>query len=354
MKKRKVCFIVNVDWFYISHRKELVKNLSNHYSIDVIAGNSGLDNENILKFNIRRRIPTIKGLLEIRRLLKNYDHSTIFVVVSPIMIFLFKLFFSRNRIVIYNFSGLGFLRKFPLFIRIIYLRVVAFQYSKYNHSYIVQNSDDYNFFSKNLKNIKCKLKLIPGSGYKRMSVNKNTFKEINLGFVGRITKDKGVLTLLKAVNKLKEKGCKINLLIWGKIDYEGTHGFSKSELNYLKLCQEVFQGESDCKDVIFSSFNIFCLPSNGEGLSKSAIEACSYSKPLLLSDVPGNRDMIDGNGFLFNYDDIDDLQNKLLRLVSLSKTDLENFGKRSNMLFLEKWSLEKIKFEWISLLSKIH
>ena len=92
------------------------------------------------------------------------------------------------------------------------------------------------------------------------------------------------------------------------------------------------------------------LPTKELKSSQQNFSKTDYSKVLELKKFLANNNFQE----VINYSFIDDdLQNKLLRLLSLSKTDLENFGKRSNMLFLEKWSLEKIKFEWISLLSKI-
>ena len=107
------------------------------------------------------------------------------------------------------------------------------------------------------------------------------------------------------------------------------------------------------KKLIFESFDVFCLPSNGEGLSKAAIEASSYHKPLLLSNVVGNRDMIDENGYLFEFGNVNDLSEKILKLYSLSEFQLKKTGNRSKELFDEKWSFKIISKDWCNLLKNI-
>jgi glycosyltransferase involved in cell wall biosynthesis len=351
---RKICFIVNVDWFYLSHRSDLVKSLSKKFSIDVIAGDSGAFTPNIFKFKVFKRIPTFGGLLRLRSLIRNHDSKTLFVVVSPVMIIIFKIFFSNNRNIIYNFSGLGFIRKLSKLGKLIFLKIITSRFLNSNEYFVVQNSDDYKLFSNEQNFDQSKLYLIPGSGFHNLKThnNKNN-NNLTIGFVGRISKDKGVLTLIKSVNNLICRGFKINLVIWGAIDYEGSHNFSSDEISFLQQNKKYLKGVSKNKELIFESFDVFCLPSNGEGLSKAAIEASSYHKPLLLSNVVGNRDMIDENGYLFEFGNVNDLSEKILILNSLSEFQFKKTGNKSKELFDQKWSFKRISNDWYNLLKNI-
>jgi glycosyltransferase involved in cell wall biosynthesis len=111
-------------------------------------------------------------------------------------------------------------------------------------------------------------------------------------------------------------------------------------------------GFSKDKREIFSSFNWFCLPSNGEGLSKAAIEASSFGLPLLLSNVQGNRDMIKDNGFLFEYGDVENLKRVLVDISNLSKEEVQNMSETSKSMFEVNWTLESVYNKWKQLLVK--
>ena len=267
------------------------------------------------------------------------------------------LFFKRVN-AIYNFSGLGQLRRLSKGKRDFIFSLFKLVPSKGRRIIIVQNTDDLEYLKKKLTNKdRFRLELIPGSGFSRRLVDK---KEENwghrdggivIGYVGRINKDKGVLNLIRAVNELRGKGCNLNLKVWGRIDEKGRHGFSETELRYLQSNGDFLLGYETNPDVIYNSFDWFCLPSNGEGLSKAAIEAASYSKPLILSNVEGNRDMISENGYLFNYDDLIDLKRTILMAYRLEYSDYVKFSKRSLNLFEERWTLNAISKQWINIIN---
>jgi glycosyltransferase involved in cell wall biosynthesis len=353
MVKNKICFIVNVDWFFDSHRRPLKQKLENYYKCDVIAGNTSFPLEyEIQKFDVSSRIPTIKGLLQLRKILNGYNEDTNFIVVSPIMIFIIHFFFPKLRKVHYNFSGLGFLRSKSEALQLFLFRAVAIYPINGFRSIVVQNSDDLIFMQRVFqKYVKFSVSLIPGSGFENSDdVMIQKTGTLRLGFVGRVRKDKGVLDLIEAVNTLKNENFQIELNIWGKLDDASRHGFSKSELQLLSENRQYFRGESKNKHEIFKSFDWFCLPSNGEGVSKAAIEAASYKKPLLLSNTPGNRDMVDNNGYLHSFSNINDLKEKIKFIESLELSEYRKLAKRSHELYIENWTLQAISNNWLNLL----
>lgn len=351
--KSKICFLVNVDWFFDSHRRPLQQKLENNYECDIIAGNTDFPLEyEIKKIEVSSRIPTLKGLFQLRKILNEYNEDTNFIVVSPIMIFIVHFFFPKLRKVHYNFSGLGFLRSKPNSLQLLLFKTFSIYPINGFRSIVVQNSDDLIFMQRVFqKNKKFIVSLIPGSGFENsydIEIKKNDI--LRLGFVGRVRKDKGILDLIEAVNILKSENYQLELHIWGKLDDASRHGFSNSELQVLSKNSEYFCGESKDKHEIFTSFDWFCLPSNGEGVSKAAIEAASYKKPLLLSNTPGNRDMIDNNGYLYSFSNINDLKEKIKLINSIDLIEYSKFAKRSHELFIEKWTIQSISKNWLNLL----
>lgn len=352
----RAVFIVNVDWFFDSHRRPLQKLLNKEHEIEVIAGNSGLITDyKMSRFEVYSRIPTLRGLYQLYGHVKKLEKSDILIVVTPLMIFLCHVLFLRRRNIIYNFSGLGFLRSQPMIIRHLFLKLLKFSPRRYERIFVVQNSDDSKYLSTVFKGSRnAIIKLIPGSGYEESEYRCRNIKTegVVIGYVGRIRKDKGVLDLLKAISIVQSEGLNISVKIWGKLDDSSRHGFTPRELTELYKFNNCMCGFSEDKIKIFNSFNWFCLASNGEGLSKAAIEASSFGLPLLLSDVEGNRDMVMGNGFLFDYGDVNSITNALRKVTNLSKSETEIMSKKSRQMFEKYWTLKSIYGRWNELLKR--
>ena len=353
---KKICFIVNVDWFFHSHRKPLEQRLSLTYETSVIAGYSGIRTDyEIDTFDVNSRVPTLRGINQLYRKVKMLDRDTFLVVVSPVMIILCHFLLRTRRRVIYNFSGLGFLRSKSAIVRNLIMWSLRTYPVSGKRVFVVQNSDDYEYLAQLFGNKhNFHLELIAGSGYDQLNntLDLPKYEEVTLGYVGRLRKDKGVLDLLRIVSELRKLDHRINLNVWGELDDESRHGFSKAELNELRSYQRFLRGFSTNKVEIFSSFNWFCLPSNGEGLSKAAIEASSFGLPLILSNVQGNRDMIEGNGFLFEYGNADSLKEVLYYILMLSPGEYKIMSKTSKKKFEENWTMDSVFNKWKEILVK--
>ena len=85
-----------------------------------------------------------------------------------------------------------------------------------------------------------------------------------------------------------------------------------------------------CKNVfeLLKASDIFCFPSLREGLPSSLIEAMACEKPVLASDVRGNRDLIENGigGFLYEPLDAKGFSEGIARL-SENKSLCEQMGK---------------------------
>jgi glycosyltransferase involved in cell wall biosynthesis len=62
---------------------------------------------------------------------------------------------------------------------------------------------------------------------------------------------------------------------------------------------------------LFSNAGVYVLPSDLEGLSISLLEAMSYARCCLVSDIPENVEVIGDAGLTFRVGDVDDLRDKL-------------------------------------------
>lgn len=123
-------------------------------------------------------------------------------------------------------------------------------------------------------------------------------EEIIIGTVARLSPDKGVIYLLKALALLKSKYNNLHLVIAG-------NGAQKEILEQLtdtlELHQNVtFVGYLDRLGDLINLFDIFVLPSLQEAFSLATLEAMALAKPIVATTVGGFREQVqDGiSGFL--------------------------------------------------------
>lgn len=112
--------------------------------------------------------------------------------------------------------------------------------------------------------------------YKKIPIKELKFKEtIEIGYIGALTKRKGISILIEFANRLVEmniKNFKINL-IGGHTDYDW-----KEKINELKIDKYfVFHGILDSKnvDLLLNEFDLYIQPSFSEGLPRATIEVMS-------------------------------------------------------------------------------
>jgi len=76
-------------------------------------------------------------------------------------------------------------------------------------------------------------------------------------------------------------------------------------------------GPTNAPDTYFKSAAVYVSPSHYEGTSLALLEAMSWQMPIVVSDVPGNQDIIrhEATGLLYPLYDIDALASCIIRLL---------------------------------------
>lgn len=166
--------------------------------------------------------------------------------------------------------------------------------------------------------------------------NKNKYRkeirkclEINLnnfvyGYVGRITKDKGINELLVAYRKILDKHNDINLIIVGGDKNDGT--IDNDLFNWATNQGSIkFIKNTNYVEKYLSCMDVFVMPSYREGFGMSIIEAEAMDVPVIVSRIPGPIDAIieDVTGFFVEKKNIIDLFNKMEKMY-LNKAFIVN------------------------------
>lgn len=109
------------------------------------------------------------------------------------------------------------------------------------------------------------------------------------GFVGRITKDKGVNEILEAFLS-SQAGAKL-LLVGAE---EGLDTLEQQLLQKAKSHPDViFQGSVTDVERYFAAIDVLLLPSYREGFGNVIIEAAAMGTPAIVSNIPGPIDAVD-------------------------------------------------------------
>lgn len=172
--------------------------------------------------------------------------------------------------------------------------------------------------------------------------------------VGRIESQKNIPRLIQAVRNVREKGLQVSVDWYGK-------GYDTYD-DCVRLIQEY--GLNDCFRFLppyhpivekYHSADIFVLPSLYEGFPNVLCEAMSCGLPVLCSNVCDNPTIMqDGNnGFLFNPSDVDDITEKMLRIIQLPFETRMEMGKVSRELALQKFSSESFVNKYIQVFNSI-
>jgi len=183
-----------------------------------------------------------------------------------------------------------------------------------------------------------------------------------VGMCSRLGKDKGHLTLLKAVSRLKNRYSDLWILIVGENLFEADNDVPK----YLKMKarefgiaeKTVFTGFR--KDVyrLYAGMDIFVLGTNAEPCGRVIFEAMAMAKPVLGTNNGGTPEIvIDGQtGLLFNYGDSKELSLKIDFLLS-NKTILKRMGNAGRKRVKEKFTIDenvrKTQNEYFDLLQRM-
>lgn len=150
---------------------------------------------------------------------------------------------------------------------------------------------------------------------------------INILFVGRLMKDKGVIELFRAAKILDEKGyrnVKFQVIGFCEDDF-------KKQLESLDLSPNIEMcGYQENVMPYIANAHAVVLPSYHEGMSNSLLEAASCGRPLIASDIPGCREIIDNyqTGILCEPKDVDSLVSALVHFIELPHEEKRQMGIR--------------------------
>lgn len=175
--------------------------------------------------------------------------------------------------------------------------------------------------------------------------------------IARMLYDKGVLEFVEAASRIVATDSSVQFWLLGPLDAQIPSAISAEQLKkwerrgivrYLGVTDDVrpFICKSDC--VVLPSYL-------REGMPRVLLEAASMQKPIITTDVPGCRQIVqDGvNGFLVKPRDPESLANAMRRMVGLPEEKRVEMGKRGRELVLSEFSNEKVMTKFLNVIEEV-
>ena len=169
-----------------------------------------------------------------------------------------------------------------------------------------------------------------------------------IGAAGRLVPVKGHIYLLQAFARIAGKHADAALAIIGE-GKERPH--LEAEIARLGLHGRVhLPGFRAGAKQYVRAFDIWSMPSLSEGLGLALLEGMNGHLPVIASDIPAMRPLIEGAGGLaVPPTDVSALAEALDCYLSLSPVDLEEKGEMAYAYLCKNHAIEKYRSEYLSL-----
>jgi glycosyltransferase involved in cell wall biosynthesis len=361
---KRLLFVVNVDWFFISHRLPIaIQAMKEGFEVHLICAittRAGYLRElgifvHPLSFSrsgksVSNEVVTV---IKLYRLIKQIKPDLLHLItIKPVLYGGIIARLAKIPRVVSAISGLGLLfvqrasfsaKLFRSAILVLYRLAMGHA----NQRVIFQNPTDMKVLVDSGGVDKKKVRMIRGSG-----VNLNDYPMMLesgevpvIVMASRLLRDKGVVEFIEAATILKDKGVNAHFQLVGETDSENPESVTKEQVDVWQQ-----DGVVEClgyrTDIahIFSQAHIVTLPSYyGEGLPKVLIEAAACGRAVITTDMPGCRDAIEPNvsGMLVTARDSHALAEMIEYLIEDNNLR-KKMGKAGRALAEREFSIDKV------------
>lgn len=355
-KKGKLFIVVNVDWFFLSHRKDVALRAQEAgWDVTIVTADTGkLKDINAIGLktinlpmsrsgmNIVEELKTLNWL---RKLYKRERPDVVHHVgMKTILWGTLAAKFSGVRGVVNAISGLGgfFAEDNKGLLAKVMPMVLRFSHNRPNLLCIFQNDDDWGLYVKHGIIRHEQGRFIKGSGVDLTQFNYTPEAEdgtVNVILTARMIVEKGIYLLTEAAERLRKKyEGKVEFWLVGMIDdHPGAPTKEELESHCDGKYIQWLGYRTDVKELLKKS-HVMAFPSYYmEGLPKSLIEADAIGRPVITTNSVGCKEtVVNGeNGFLIAPKDVDALTEKLDLLLG-DKELRRKMGKASRA-YAEKY-----------------
>lgn len=176
---------------------------------------------------------------------------------------------------------------------------------------------------------------LPGSGVDLARFVPMTEKEGEVGpftflLIGRLLWDKGLGEFAEAARKIKGEVSNVRFQLVGFLDTANRTAVSQQDVDrWVEAGILEYLGSADDVRPYIRAADCVVLPSYREGLPRVLLEAAAMAKPVIATDVPGCRHVVDDGktGLLCTVADAESLASRMMELMSMQPSERSDMGR---------------------------
>lgn len=375
-KTTRLLYLVNVDWFFLSHRLPIALAAKEAgYDVWVAAADTGFGHkirEQGLKFiplpmhrsatGLWSEISVLLFIFGLYRKIKPaLAHH---VTIKPVIYGSLVARFFRSVSVVNAVTGMGFVfsgdDKASLLKRLA-LTAYRIAFGQRKLKVIFQNESDRATFVQHKLVKPEKTTLIRGSG-----VDCNVFKPKDqqtalpehpvILLASRMIRDKGIAEFAQAAGIVKKQLPGVRFVLAGMIDDSNPNAIPKDQLQEWQSAGLLaWLGHRDDMLELISQASIIALPTYyPEGVPKFLIEAAASGKPIITTNRPGCNDIVkhEINGLLIPERDSEALAGAVIHLLN-NPDIMHQMGQAGRKLVLEEFDVKIVIAKTLALYEEL-
>jgi glycosyltransferase involved in cell wall biosynthesis len=332
-------FVVNVAWFFLSHRLALARAaMAAGFSVHLVSGvedeaeqqevqGQGITFHRVTLarsgLNPLGEANTVRELWRcLRRVRPDIVHN---VSPKPVIYGTWVARALGTKGIVNAISGFGHVYssqvRRPLLRRSLD-RAYAGSFRPNNVRIIVQNNADRSEVLRLCPRARDRILLIPGSGVDlaRFRPSPEPAGTPTVLLPARLIREKGIFEFAAAAAELRRRGLTAEFIVAGRLDPANSGALSAQEMTDLGLATGV-RWLGECRDMqrCLSESHVVCLPTYyREGVPKVLLEACAAGRAIVTTDIPGCRDVVrpTENGLLVPPHDVAALAGAIQQLLA--------------------------------------
>lgn len=310
---RTLMFVVNVDWFFLSHRLPIALEAKRQgYQVHIATGLTDKQGELELHGLVVHPLTLDRSsaglgnawrtMVQLWQIFRAVRPDVVHLVtIKPVLLGGLVARLAGVPAVVAAVSGLGFVFMAKGVMASLRRWLVGGLYrlalGHHNLKVIFQNPDDQASLARLAHLTDRKVAMIRGSGVDltQYGVMPTPPGMPVVLLAARLLADKGVLEFVQAARLLRQRGCNARFVLVGTVDTANPTSLSDAEvLAWVQDGVVEWWGHRADMPHVLAAAQVVVLPSYyGEGLPKVLIEAAACGRVVVTTDHPGCRDAID-------------------------------------------------------------
>lgn len=361
---KNIVIVSNVSGGLFSFRRELIQLLSEKYHVTILSSDTGRVQEfrdmgcDWIEVKMDRHgknpLSEIKLLSAYRKNIKKLKPDVVLTYTIKPNIYAGMVCASLKIPYIANITGLGTAVENPGFIQKLTLTMYKYALRRAQKVFF-QNQPNQEFMIKQGV-IKGEHDLLPGSGVNLSRYQVLPYPQgetVDFLFMARLMKEKGIDQYLDAAKFIREKYTYTRFHICGRCEqaYEEKMKMLGDEgtVIYHGQVKDIIPVHSVSACTIHPTY----YP---EGMSNVLLESCAMGRPVITTDRPGCREIVDEgiNGFIVQQKNSQDLIEKVEKFLALSWEERRDMGLAGRAKVEKQFDREIVVRKYLDEIEKVH